>query len=183
MPKKELPKEASVEAKEATERVLKARFGRKVEVDAGKPLKRAISRFRILDASDDVPTSVIAKQHKGDRGRRMFNEWAGLQLLNECYDPSTPAPMPMFYGGDCEESLIVIEDLGDDDRLDDVVMGDDVDRTHRAVIDFARCMGQVQACTVGKRVRFEDWSWTYFDTDGSTRLLFSGSAKLCTWDS
>lgn len=154
MSKKELPKEAPLEIQKSVACILSEKFGQTVAVDVGTPMRRSMSRFQILDNTNGIPASVVAKYKSGNRFA--CQEWAALQLLSESYDPSEPAPMPMFYGGDLELSLLVIEDLGTEDRLEETVMEGNFSSAYKGVVDFARCLGKMHGCSVGKRGRFEE---------------------------
>ena len=149
---KTLPEKPPDGVKEAVQDILELKFDQPVQIDSGKPMTRHVFRFCVLDGPVPVPESIVAKHID----TRLANEWAGLQLLAECHTGPGPAPTPVFYGGDRNRGVIVLEDLGDDGRLDRIVNRGSPERAHRALVDFARCLGRIQGSAIGKRERFRE---------------------------
>jgi hypothetical protein len=83
----------------------------------------------------------------------LFNDWAGLQFLTEVGGSLPPAPR--FYAGDRQAGLIVLEDLGDGESLDDLLSGDDPARAEQAMIALAATLGRLHAATIGKQAVFD----------------------------
>ena len=156
MPKKTLPKTAPAEVQIQVERILNEHLHQPVELDVGTPLTQAVYRFRLLSGPDQAPATVIAKHRTGSRQKYIFNEWAALQLLTECAAEGESVPAPRFYGGCLDPCLLVIEDLGEQQRLEEIAMGKKFAVAHRAVVDFARSLGRIHGLTAGRRPRYEE---------------------------
>jgi len=77
---------------------------------------------------------------------RLFNDWAGAELLS-----SLPNELPLasrFYCGNRALGFIVIEDLGEGESLIDILLGDSVGRAKAALLAQAgilRCTRPLSA--------------------------------------
>src|SRR5690349_979730 len=98
----------------AAEQILTVTFGDPVRLGPAEPLRERDTVFRcaVLAGPAGMPASVVVKRPtpRDDRAydptdadflaiaSRLFNEWAGLQLLQE--HGIAPPVAPRFYGGD-----------------------------------------------------------------------------------
>ena len=145
------------------ERIVTASCNGMVRLAAPEPLdaspRSTVYRCAVLAAPRGAPASVIVKRAGGEGETydpnaadgpavRFFNEWAGLQFLD--HRASEQSPAARFYGGDHAAGLVVLEDLGADAHLDEILLGDDPAATERALIGLATTLGRMHALTVGK---------------------------------
>ena len=113
-----------------------------------------VHRFRVRNAGDTAPASVIVKQARdSDEHLRMFhNEWASLALLSElCPDP----PAPRLYHGDAERHFLLMEDLGSGDRLDHALRGNDPSRATQMLVSLCETLGKMHSATFGAGHRLD----------------------------
>ena len=152
-----------------TEKILSEVFGGEVRVEVkerlGSGSRSNVLRCRVRTSPEDAPMSVVVKQvlaHDDDvydpdslegPAVRLFNDWAGVQFLSDVTDGTSLTPR--FYGGDSERGLVVIEDLGDGERLDELLLGDAPTDAEVGLIEFATVLGRMHALTVGKRAEYE----------------------------
>ena len=110
---------------------------------------KPVLRCHVIPAPSTGPEAVILKyvqQRPGKDRLGLFNEWAGLQFLSQL--ELDPPVSPTFYGGDREEGVVVLEDLGAGDSLADVLLGSDAARAEAALLSFARTLGRMQAASI-----------------------------------
>lgn len=86
--------------------------------------------------------------------RRFFNDWMGAQFLSTV--SSQFKHSPRFYGGDRTIGLIILEDVQHHDRLVESLLGRDRTQAERALLQYATCLGQLHADTIGKAAEFEE---------------------------
>ncbi len=153
-----------VETVATVERILSEAFGGMVRIETEDGLggsdRSNVFRCNVLEGPSDTPKSVVVKQAlaHGDEvydpdstegtAYRLFNDWAGLQFLSDI------PVAPRFYGGHREKGLIVIEDLGNGESLDRVLLGGDPVAAEEGLIELAEVLGQMHALTVGKRAEY-----------------------------
>jgi hypothetical protein len=121
-----------------------------------------VLRCRVKQAPTSFPTTVIVKQAK-QRGEqvydpmhtdlhslapRLFNDWAGLQFLDEIGSRYHFAPS--IYGGDRALGYIVLEDLGDVTSFDQVLLTEGAARAERVIMQWASYLGEMQASSIGQ---------------------------------
>lgn len=124
-----------------------------------------VHRLRIVAAPQGAPPTVILKLPRLPEGEtfdvasdrpavhRFFNEWTCLEFLaNVC--PVSPAPR--LYGADRELGLLVLEDLGSGESLDQALTSTDRDRAARLLIGLMRSLGHMHADTFGRQARFDE---------------------------
>ncbi len=123
----------------------------------------AVYRCAVRKAPFAAPASVIVKRVGGEGepynadaddgpAAGLFNEWAGLQFLDQLAGDRSPAAR--FYGGDRIAGLVVLEDLGADAHLDRILLGNDPSAAEEALIGLATTLGRMQALTVGKSEQY-----------------------------
>jgi hypothetical protein len=110
---------------------------------------KPVLRCRLTSAPSGAPEAVIVKyvpQRRGEGRLGLLNEWAGLRFLSSL--EINPPVSPTFYGGDLQEGVLVLEDLGAGDALADVLLGSDAATAQTALISFARTLGRMQAASI-----------------------------------
>jgi len=151
------------------EKLLAEVFGGMVRLDEGDDLggsnRTTVYRFKILEGAGNVPASVIVKHvhstsdavydpHTGTIPAWTFlNEWASLQFLSQITADEEPFG-PKFYVGERTAGLLIMEDIGQGVRLDQVLLGDDPVIAEKALIDFAALHGRMHALSIGKQSEF-----------------------------
>jgi hypothetical protein len=153
------------------ERVLAAYLGSPVRLGSAPQLESSershVFRLTLLDGPADAPTSIIVKRatvgedetYDPDAAAfpapawRLFNDWAGLQFLGHVA-PADPLA-PRLYGGDRNAGLIVLEDLGAGEMLDQLLLGDDGTTAGQALVDLASLLGRMHALTIGRQDAFD----------------------------
>lgn len=108
-------------------------------------------RCRLTSAPSGAPEAVIVKyvpQRHGEGCLGFLNEWAGLRFLSSL--EIDPPVTPTFYGGDLQEGVLVLEDLGAGDALADVLLGSDAATRgpdhHRVARSCGRIRARAQVC-------------------------------------
>lgn len=145
------------------EQILAAGLGGPVRLGPGTPLRDQvnITRAPLLDGPPGAPATVVIKAATPRDERafdpdatdflslavRLFNEWAGLQLLQE--SGITPPVAPRFYGGDRALGFLIQEDLGAGQGLDHLLLGDDPAAATNALLALAAALGRMHAATAG----------------------------------
>lgn len=154
-----------------TERILEASLGSVVRLATAPRLdgsdRSYVFRLQLLEGPPHAPTSVIVKRAavRDDEtydpnaaafpapAWRLFNDWAGLQFLSHVA-PSDPLA-PRLYGGDPNAGLIVLEDLGTGETLDQVLLGGDAKMAEQGLVDLAALLGRMHALTIGRQSEFD----------------------------
>ena len=149
------------DTKSIAERLLSETFSTTVRLGEGRDLggsrRTKVYRFPVLHGSGALPASVIVKQahstaeapYAPERALEpawtLFNDWASLQFLSQVAGKAALAPR--FYAGNRTTGLFVMEDLGEDRRLDHFLLGDDPHAAEAALIEFAALHGRLHALT------------------------------------
>lgn len=151
----------------ASQRILANRFGPQLHLEPEQPIdsspRSKVTRMRVIGGPADAPATVIVKQAvvaNDDEAYnpsatgfspawRFFNEWAGLQFLNQVFPDE--APVPGIYGGDHNLGILVMEDLGGRDSLTKPLLGNNPVAAEAALIAHMAMLGQLHARTVGKQ--------------------------------
>jgi hypothetical protein len=134
----------------------------KIERLTEKGRRNLLLRCRV-NPVDGLPSSFILKKvetetydpdeaNSGDM-RRFFNDWVGSQFLNTL--PSKSKHSPHFYGADRHLGFIILEDVKHRDRLVEPLLGNDIAEAEWALLEYATCLGQLHADTLGKATAFE----------------------------
>ncbi len=153
------------------ERTLSASFGSAVRLDTALQLdgsdRSHVFRLSLLEGPPDAPASVIVKRAAVGNDEsydpnaaafpapawRLFNDWAGLQFLGHVAGSDPLAPR--LYGGDRNAGLIVLEDLGTGETLDQVLLGDNAQAAAQGLVDLAALLGRMHALTIGRQPEFD----------------------------
>lgn len=136
------------------------------DVRLGEPerLGRKSNVFRcpLIDVPIEAPAAVVVKTALEDRiydpdslegsAPRLLNDWAGYEFLTAHLGDTSPAPI--FFGGDRDAGIIVIQDLSQGIQLDQLLLGDDARSAEDGLVAFAATLGEMHAATVGKHAAF-----------------------------
>lgn len=98
---------------------------------------------RVTDTGLDLPGHEGAPQ-------RFLNEWAGLEFLA---DIGSDVP-PSVVAVDRESCILVLEDLGDLDDLESILLGDTPEIAERSLIDLGMALGHLHGLSREHRNRF-----------------------------
>jgi hypothetical protein len=158
----------SSESTVVAQTILSKAFGRPVSLAMGESLggsnRSRVTRCHVLDAPGDAPQTVVVKQalSQGDQiydpeansgpAVQLFNEWAALQFLAECF--GSDSPVPLFFGGNRESGIVVMQDLGTGQRLDTLLLGGDAASAENAMVELFRIIGQTHAVSAGQAERY-----------------------------
>ncbi|HZO73032.1 MAG TPA: hypothetical protein VFB60_12595 [Ktedonobacteraceae bacterium] len=135
------------------------------------PDRPNICRFVVRAGPAELGSSLIVKRlpaNEMDEAKdasypstryRFFNDWAGLQFLNEV--ASDTLIVPRFYAArratpDCPADLLVMEDLKTKKDLGSVLKGKDPRQAEEALLLWAAVLGRLHASTMGKEAKFRD---------------------------
>ena len=149
------------------EKILSDRFNSKIYVDNFKPLTEKGRRNLLLRCStnylftNNLNTIILKKiesqtwnsQSKDSWDmKRFFGDWAGLRFLSDI-----SSYVPQLYGGNLDLGFILIEDLGSNHRsLKQPLFDEDFASGKKALLEFASCLGKLQANTIRKLNTFNN---------------------------
>ncbi|RYX82823.1 aminoglycoside phosphotransferase family protein [bacterium] len=161
----EQPQQDSIEV---AQRILSQHFYGAVTLEAGATLRGSnrshVVRCRVLQGPPNCPDSVVVKRALSQQDEtydpnsnegpamRLFNEWASLQFLSECFGEQSP--IPRFYGGDKEAGVFVMQDLGAEKGLDVLLRADDATAAENALEGLFQVLGRMHAVSIGKASRY-----------------------------
>jgi hypothetical protein len=129
--------------------------------------------------------SVILKRKKlVPEAERAFTDWASLSFLTHL--PGIRGIAPRFYGGDPVAGIYAIEDLGDSQSLEDVLMGRDPAALQKTLRALAIQSARLHAQTMGREEMFMRTCRSLPDTGVPGRRQeaerwLGGRAKLEDW--
>ena len=154
----------------AAEKILTEILGPKIHlaVGEGESLngRKHVHRLEAMHSSPALPQTLIMKQARQREGQpynpealegpaaRLFDEWAGLQFLNEVCQP--PLLAPRFYGGDRRAGILLMEDLGTGLRLDQALLGKDAIVAEKTVVALFETVGRMHAQSMGQQARYDE---------------------------
>ncbi|HEY0753480.1 MAG TPA: hypothetical protein VGD98_05925 [Ktedonobacteraceae bacterium] len=116
--------------------------------------RAGVYRLQVLAGPEHAPASVIVKQVRIVPPWTFFNDWASLQFLNQVA-PADLSFTPHFYAGDAVQGIYVSEDLGNGQRLDQLLLGNDPGAAEAALLAHATLHGRLQALTIGKQTSYD----------------------------
>ncbi len=108
-----------------------------------------------------LPTTLIVKQRALDQPRKpgdfdqdvLFrNEWASLEFLATL--SAKHGPGPRRYASDLPSGMVVMEDLGTAQSVQDVLYGKDPQAALVALTGLGKTLGQIQGMTYGREKKF-----------------------------
>jgi len=104
---------------EIARRVLAERFGARIEkTELLSTRSRArVTHIWLVDAKPLAPSTLICK-YPFEKTHCAYDEWAGLQFLTEIASEAESAPR--FLAGDAASGLILLQNLGDAQDLEDM---------------------------------------------------------------
>ena len=163
------PDEEDRRTAKTVEDILADRWGQPVRVSEGEVLKSArfskVYRMTLEDAPEAALSTVIAKRscEPTDRGtqagdelssiQRFYNDWAGLEFVHTYL--GSEELCPRFIGGDKEVGLVVMEDLGTDKRLDEILLGFDANAATDALMRMSLILATLHAVSRSHREQYD----------------------------
>ena len=112
-------------------------------------------------AETQLPSTLIVKQRVLDRAIKpdqfdqvvLFrNEWASLDFL--AFVSNEDVPGPRRFASDREAGLVIMEDLGSVQTVQDVLYGNDRQAAIKALVGMGRAMGYIQGISFGRESDF-----------------------------
>ena len=133
------------------------------------PSRPNICRFFVRTGPAELGSNLIVKRLPADgideardasypsTRNRFFNDWAGLQFLNEVAGGTSI--VPRFYAAShatpaCPADLIVMEDLKIRKDIGAVLKGKEPRKAEEELLLWAGALGRLHASTIGKEARF-----------------------------
>jgi hypothetical protein len=109
-------------------------------------------RARVLDGPAGLPPTVIVK--RGNVGEGVEMEWAGLAFAAEL--PEVGSFVPRLYGGDAEQRVLVMSDLGGPGvrRVGDLLFEPPGGPAEAALIGTQVRLGRLHAAGFGKQATY-----------------------------
>jgi hypothetical protein len=153
----------------AVERILSVTLDNQIHIREMETLSEMGRRNLLLrcsiDPVDGLPSSFIIKKVEVPSGynpdeakswdaSRFFHDWVGSQFLSTI--SSKFQHSPRFYGGDRNLGLIVLEDVQHVRSLVQPLLGSNRTDAERALLQYATCLGQLHAETIGKAAEFRE---------------------------
>lgn len=161
-----------METRELAENLLSEAWEAAVRLGIAEPLggsdRSNVVRCRVESGGPVEGESIVVKHATTHPGQsfdpkstdgpsvRLFNDWAGLQFLSECFLEDHDPPTPTFIAGDAVNGLIVMSDMGTGKGLDPLLLGDDASAAEECMIALFRTLGRVHAATCGKQARYDE---------------------------
>lgn len=136
--------------------ILSTHSGTSVRVTTIEPVYGStVFRCTLDRAATGLGTSVIVKRARAAGASRsdaamMRNEVTALRFLTE----NGLRFGPRFITSDETERLVIMEDLGDGDTLEDVLFGDDRQAAIDGLVAFGQALGELHAATAGRAGAF-----------------------------
>lgn len=107
-----------------------------------------------VQGEGNFPPTIIVKRIKDPLDPvRGLTDWTSLEFLSQVVDERPVAPR--FLGGDAGHLLFVMEDLGEEGSLEDLLLSRDASRVTSMLCALARQMAALHATTMGKERQFE----------------------------
>lgn len=118
------------------------------------------SQFTVLRVpvieGNHLPESIVIKQIPEDArfgaDARFRSEWAGLEFANQIATNTQFAPQ--IIAGDVQERIIILEDLGDVQNLNNQLHEQTIDGTH-LLRQYGTFLGTMHAASIGRQAEFE----------------------------
>ena len=127
-----------------------------------------VSRYHVVAGGPGDVETVVVKHAVARAGEqydptatdgpavRLFNDWAGLAFLSECFANADDSPFPRFIAGDGTNGLIVMHDIGAGKGLDHYLLGNDAAAAEECMTALFTTLGRVHAATCGKQARYDE---------------------------
>jgi hypothetical protein len=157
------------DTKQIAEHVLSATFGHPVALASAQSLgtstRSHVERYAVMDGPAPLPHTVIVKrptpiapevyEPSAAEGPAVsvFSAWASAQFL----DSLAPEWLltPQCYGGDRATGTLVLQDIGTDQRLDQLLLGSDRAAALLGLHQLATTLGRIHALTSGRQEAFD----------------------------
>lgn len=138
----------------AVKGILSEKFGGEIRLEKDEEIHpKQLYRFKIISGPDSIPETVFVKRK---RARRIRDEWACLQFINDQIDENKP--IPQLYGGGYigknNIPVIVMEDMGKGQNLRALLSTDDTDSVKNVLIESAKHLAKIHSVTIGKKDEF-----------------------------
>jgi tRNA A-37 threonylcarbamoyl transferase component Bud32 len=120
-----------------------------------------VVRCEAVPALPDGEESVIVKRvtslvfnqpDSSGESQRFLNEWASLEFLDKL--SAEPGYGPRLLGSDRSHSLLVLEDLGQNRSVEDVLLDVDREPARKALGDVGGLLGRMQSAAFGREEEF-----------------------------
>jgi hypothetical protein len=111
-----------------------------------------VFRCEVSAASANVASVILKRMKPVPEAERAFTDWASLAFLSRL--PGTQGIAPRFYGGDPEQGIYAIEDLGGSRSLEDVLTGSDPAALRQALTALAVQSARLHVHTMGQEEEF-----------------------------
>ena len=137
----------------AVRRLLTTQYGPTVAVDLVERLDSPHIVLRCAVSGHDLPTSVIVKHDPIDQdddlpNYHFRNELVNLRFLNDELDHGLLAPR--LYAADADENLLVIEDFGTVETLQDTLLnGIDRSQAEQSLVNYGAYLGRFMVLLSG----------------------------------
>ena len=135
-------------------------------------------------ASAILPPTVIVKRrnfnlptdpNNFDQSILFSNEWAALDFLSSLSGATSPGPR--LYTSDRQKGLVVLEDLGSMQSVQDALYSADPQAAIDALVGIGKTLGQIQRQAIGREAEFVSYQTIL---EASTTL--SDSSRDCRND-
>ncbi|MFT5087217.1 MAG: hypothetical protein ACI906_002842 [Candidatus Latescibacterota bacterium] len=145
------------------QRLLTESTGRSIKLKNPEKLnsQHIVLRCQLDPTSSDI-SSVVLKQvtttqfnnpdGPADESHRFLNEWASLEFLSSL--PGENHYGPRLLASNREDSLIILEDFGAHETVQDLLLGNNRDATTTGMEAIGRFLGQMHAATYGRGDEF-----------------------------
>lgn len=146
------------------QRLLSQATGHAIKLKNPKRLshQNTVLRCQLEPALPHISPSVVLKQvtttrfnnPQGPTGEshRFLNEWATLSFLSNL--PGTTHFGPQLLASDREGSLIILEDFGEQQTMQDILFGSDLVAAEKGMEAMGAFLGKMQAATYGRADEF-----------------------------
>jgi|GEM_PF-1494507 len=146
------------------QRLLTESTGRPIKLNKPEKLnsQHIVLRCQLDSPPPDIPPSVVLKQvtttqfnnpdGPADESHRFLNEWASLDFLSNL--PGEAHYGPRLLASSRADSLIIIEDFGEHQSMQDLLLGSDGDAAKKGMEAIGRFLGQMQAATYDRGDEF-----------------------------
>jgi len=160
-----------METQQIAEALLSDAWGTLVTLDNPRSLggsnRSHVIRYDVTGGAPGDVETVVVKHAVAGSGEaydpaamdgpsfRLFNDWAGLEFLSECFEGVNDVPVPRFIAGDQVNGLIVMHDIGNGKGLDHYLLGDDAAAAEECLVALFATLGRVHAVSCGKQGRYD----------------------------
>lgn len=117
------------------------------QLDPAPPgISKSVILKQVMTTEFNNPDGLAGESH------RFLNEWASLSFLSNL--PGEAHYGPKLLASDRENNLIIIEDFGEHESVEDVLLGDSREKAEKGLRAIGAFLGQMQAATYGRGEEF-----------------------------